>query len=93
VRRREEESGAVLVFLGGKGVGGKGRWDCGSIEGADPSPSFFPFSNLPQNTQAREDRLANLEYERALKEFYALDDPTDRAQEEALDRSLSLSQR
>ena len=41
--------------------------------------------------QARQDRLSNLEYERALKEFYVLDDSVDKAAEEALD--LSLSQR
>lgn len=34
-----------------------------------------------------------MEYERALKEFYVLDDSQDKASEDALERSLSLSQR
>ena len=52
---------------------------------------FRPSTDPPVGLQARQDRLSNLEYERALKEFYVLDDSVDKAAEEALD--LSLSQR
>jgi hypothetical protein len=34
-----------------------------------------------------------MEYERALREFTVLDDEEDKASEDALERSLSLSQR